>query len=118
MLARRASCVGVALLPLVKQVPFVKALVDGARDRRRAARQPARAAADCARCSGIWPAKDFRVDPTSIGATTVLIAIVVARRGVGDRARASSAALGRVLAYGGVLLAAAAILAAVRLAMG
>jgi len=64
-----------------------------------------------AQVGGIWPARDFRVDPVSGAATTLLLAALAAAAAYGLWRAARERAWG-LLAYGGVLAAALLVLAA------
>lgn len=103
--------VGVALVPVIKTVPFIAGLAgapgEGEPDWLGNLLEPL----SLAQVGGIWPARDFRVDPVSSAATALLLVAVAAGAAVALW-RALSARAWGLLAYAGVLLSALAVLGA------
>ena len=100
--------VGLLLIPLVQLVPFVDGLSNAPSsgpDWLGNLLDPIR----LAQVGGIWPARDFRVEPDAGGATAVLLALVAAGALFGLWRSISTRSWG-VLAYAGVLGSAAVVL--------
>ena len=103
-----AVLLGVALLPLVRLVPFVESLFNGPQsgpDALGNLLRPLRVW----QVFGIWPARDFRTDPVSGVATALLLVAVVAGACWGLWRAVALRAWG-TLAMAGTLVSAAAIL--------
>lgn len=103
-----AVLLGVALLPLVRLAPFVESLFSGPQSGPDALGNLLRPL-QVWQVLGIWPARDFRVDPVNDIATVLLLAAVVAGAGWGLWRALARRAWG-VLAMAGILASAAAIL--------
>ena len=111
-----ALLIGVALVPLVRQTPFVDSLFHGPQsgpDALGNLLRPLRVW----QVLGIWPARDFRVGPVSDAATTILLVAVVAGACWGLWRAAALRAWG-ALAMAGILVSAGRDPGDVRLAVG